>query len=96
MRFDSPAEYQWETSTGAISTTADIHLAADSAYGIILNGAYTSGAIRMGAGETIGFDDSNSITMSYNSSTQKMEFRSCGVLRASIDMTPGGSGADMN
>ena len=70
-----------------VHTTADVVLAGDSAYGLICNGTYTNGAIRVADNQYIGLRTNNNIKMRYETASSEFEIVSSGTERFAVNMS---------
>lgn len=73
-----------KTGTGTAAATADILLQGDSAYGLILNGAYTNAALRIADNNYIGLRSNNAIKMRYVTATNFFEITNTGTERFAV------------
>lgn len=76
----------FETSSGSASSIADILLSANSANGIILNGTYSGSAIRMVAGNSIGWEATGTVKTLYTSATSVLGTTFSGTERFGINL----------
>lgn len=76
-----------QTGSGAIATTADILLQANSNYGIILNGTYTNSAIRLSNNSSVAWESTGAIKTRYATASQEFEFLSNTTQRAALNIS---------
>ena len=87
IRIESLANYHFHTTPGAASTGADIFLQADSPYGLVMTGTYSSGsAIRVPTGMAVSFDSTGTIKQLYSSG--QMRWLNGANERVSIEIDP--------
>lgn len=86
IRFEDSNLYQIHSLGVA---TADIYLQGDSATGIILGGAYTSGnAIRVNAGQAIAWEGTGSTKTYFDSGTSQLRTSIGGTDRIALEVDP--------
>lgn len=67
IRFNGAMTSLIRSETGAVASTADIHLQAASARGIILSGAYTTGvALRINSGQYVALEATETVKFGWN------------------------------
>ena len=71
----------------APASFADIHLQANSAIGIRLDGTYTGAAISLKSGQAIAFETTNAITVAYGNNPNVLGFSNAGTERVGFTMT---------
>lgn len=89
IKFTSAAVYQMRSTTGAVSSTADLFLEANSAVGVILNGTYTSGnAIRLRGGQAIAWENTGVIKTYYDSGSSQIRLMASASDRMAFEIDP--------
>jgi hypothetical protein len=75
------------TVAAAPASTADIWLGGNSAIGLLLTGTYSTAAIRLSAGASIAWEETNAIKSKYDSGSLSIQFLSGANNRVSLDVS---------